>query len=289
MTPRYPDFLCIGAQWSGTAWLDSMLSQHSDVWRLPTSAIHYFDAIYVDGASREHPEKDRLRAWATQKAFGAITWALQSKLDDSEKLARIRLASVIALRDLTDEWYGSIFACAPPELLCGDTSPAYALLPDDGIKHIVRLRQGIKIIFIMRDPIDRGWSDLQMQQKLAGAANIDAVADYLTTERFLCRSDYMTTIERYRRYIPETDFLPMYFDGIEQQPRGSLATIHSFLGLDDTCGELKHLDKVTHEEAPAAITPAYYDLLKQRLAPVYGRLRALNNPIVEGWFRKHYQ
>lgn len=270
-------------------WLDAMLNQHPDVWRPNTKEIHYFDAVYVDGASPEHPEKDRLRAWCMQKAFGAITWTLQSELSDSDKLARIRLASLIALRDLTDEWYGSIFECAPRALLCGDISPACALLPDEGIEHVIRLRPGIKIIFVMRDPMDRAWSDLHMQQKSEGAADINAVLEDIATERFFAKSDYVTTIERYRKYIPEGDFLLLYFDDIEQQPRATLTTVHNFLGLDNTRARFMNLDKAVREDVPAAITPAHYKLLKERLAPVYNRLRALDNPIVEGWHRKHYQ
>ena len=40
---RLPDFLCIGAQKSGTTWLYHNLKQHPQVWLPPVKELHYFD------------------------------------------------------------------------------------------------------------------------------------------------------------------------------------------------------------------------------------------------------
>ena len=38
-----PDFLCIGAQKSGTSWLDANLRFHPELWLPPAKELHYFD------------------------------------------------------------------------------------------------------------------------------------------------------------------------------------------------------------------------------------------------------
>ena len=45
----YPQFLCIGAQRSGTTWLYRNLSKHPAVWMPPHKELHYF------GAASWHP------------------------------------------------------------------------------------------------------------------------------------------------------------------------------------------------------------------------------------------
>jgi hypothetical protein len=39
----YPDFLCIGAQKSGTSWLQRNMETHPQVWLPPIKEVHYLD------------------------------------------------------------------------------------------------------------------------------------------------------------------------------------------------------------------------------------------------------
>src|SRR5580700_360168 len=234
MALRYPDFICIGAQKSGTSWLHQMLKQHPDVWLPHTKEIHYFDVIHGDGGSYNRAQKDPMRAATMAKSLTAIKWIAQSKLTSKDKMERIYSTSLLGLREMTDEWYGRIFERVPAALLCGDITPSYAILPDAGIEHILRLRPGTKIIFVIRDPIDRGWSEVRMVQKVAGAADVAAVPWHVASDRFYARSDYVATIERFRKFIPESDFLLLYFDDIALQPKEFLTKVCQFLGLDAT-------------------------------------------------------
>src|ERR1700758_1596004 len=40
-----PDFLCVGAQKSGTSWLYRQLDLHPDFWIPPLKELHYFDEL----------------------------------------------------------------------------------------------------------------------------------------------------------------------------------------------------------------------------------------------------
>ena len=43
---HFPDFLCIGAQKSGTTWLHRVLMGHPDIYLPPQKEVHYFNSHY---------------------------------------------------------------------------------------------------------------------------------------------------------------------------------------------------------------------------------------------------
>ena len=46
----FPNFLCIGAQLSGTTWLHRNLAARHDVWLPPAKELHFFDTLFgADG------------------------------------------------------------------------------------------------------------------------------------------------------------------------------------------------------------------------------------------------
>jgi hypothetical protein len=51
-----PDFLCIGMQKAGTAWLYDQLETHPDFWMPPLKELHFFDkALETRAAGRLLP------------------------------------------------------------------------------------------------------------------------------------------------------------------------------------------------------------------------------------------
>jgi Sulfotransferase family len=287
--PRYPDFLCIGAHKSGTTWLYRMLRQHPDIWLPPLKEITYFSTIHLDGASASSLDKDRSREWAKQKTLEMVRRILKEDgLSAAAKIERLYSASLIGLRELTDAWYGRIFERAATEMLCGEITPAYALLPDAGIEHVLRLCPGVKIFYVMRDPIERAWSDFRMQ-KLLGTSELDAVLnDPAKSARLVAHCDYMATIERYRKHIPESDLQLLYFDELAQQPRKLLKQVLSFLGVDPELAQFQDLYRHVHKGIAREMSSSEHETLKDKLMPIYEKLRALDTPPVREWRRKHY-
>jgi hypothetical protein len=61
-------------------------------------------------------------------------------------------------RDLA--WYAAQFARARNRV-AGEASPPYALLPDFAIELVRDLNPGLKLVFLMRDPVVRAWSQIK--------------------------------------------------------------------------------------------------------------------------------
>jgi hypothetical protein len=285
---RYPDFLCIGAQKAGTTWLHQALSTHPDLWLPPLKEVHYFDVVHLN--YRRDPETgltgvDRTRI---EKSRHAIERLNRHRKENPARRRAIEVLRLIGQREHTDEWYGKIFAAAPPGAKCGEITPEYALLPRAGIEHILRLSPGAKFIFVLRDPIERGWSDLRMVRSRPNAKGVPEL-DRIKTRDFFARSDYMTTIERYRTLVPPENFLTVYFDDIAAKPRPLLQSVCEFLGVPFDRGAFEGLEQPVHQGEPIELPSDIHDALKAALKPAYERLRALHNPVIEGWYRHHYE
>ncbi|HEY8697288.1 MAG TPA: sulfotransferase [Rhizomicrobium sp.] len=280
---RYPDFVCIGAQKAGTTWLHQKLARHPDVWLPALKEVHYFDAVHLHDSLGANLDAARRAA-----AIRSIQSALKGNLTEAQKLLRIRSITSIGVRELSDAWYGAIFQEAPAQAICGEITPEYAMLPPQGVEHMVRLQPGIKIIFIMRDPIDRAWSALRMMKKRTGSEGPLPIRDRPHGRKFLERADYAATLERFQRQISKANFLELYFDDLVERPEALLQQVCAFLGVDFAAGKFKRLDKRIHRGEPAVMEPETYNRLRQELAPAYERLLNLKNPLFEKWYSRHY-
>lgn len=288
-TSRYPDFVCIGAVKAGTTWLYRMLAQHPDVWLPPMKEIHYFNRLQdneVRGEKRAPTRLDRERFDAALKAVEAT---LNRKLGARDKIQRIHAISLIGTSELTDEWYGRIFAMAPKDSICGEVTPNYALLPDELIRHMLSLQPDIRVIFILRDPIDRVWSHLRMREKRRGLDVEQHLKDITEKEDMVVLSDYVPTITRYRRHVGPDRFLTLYFDTIVEQPLELLRDTCGFLDLDHTKTQFAGAESPVHAGEERPLPPVLYDKLRERLEPVYRRLLSLDNPVANSWYARHFK
>jgi hypothetical protein len=287
MSLRYPDFLCIGAQKAGTTWLHRVLGEHPDLWLPPLKEVHYFDVLHL-GYDKD-PETgltaiDRNRI---EKARRIVEGTAKKKRIPPERQRVIDVVRLIGTRTLTDEWYGRIFAAAPETAQCGEITPEYALLPDEGVAHILRLSPGARFIFVLRDPIERGWSDLRMLRARRSAKPFSELGR-IRNKDFIARADYFATIERFRRLAGDGNLLVLYFDEIAEDPRALLHKACVFLGVDFARANVANLDEPVHQGEQTPMPPDIREALKASLKPAYDRLRALDSPVVEGWYRRHY-
>lgn len=285
---RFPDFIGIGAQKAGTTWLDRMLRRHPDIWLPPTKEVHFFNRL---SEQRDANSKRRLRRIDKGRAdsvLKSIRHALDSRESPAKKMAKICCLSLIGALEPTDETYGRIFQFAPEGALCGEITPNYARLPDEAVRHMLHLQPGLKLIFMIRDPIERDWSHLRMQNRRNELQDL-SYRERLSHSAMFGYSDYMSTIERFGRLVPTENFLIAYFDDLVDRPEKLLQQICAFLEIDFERGDFSDVNKSVNVGQTDPIPPDLYDTLRESLAPVYQGLLSLNNPIVQQWHRKHYE
>lgn len=177
---KYPDFLCIGMQKGGTAFLYNCLNGMTD-FKLPAlKEIHHFD---VDGVDRPGPRRI-LRGTARQfgevikddstlvsffQQLDADEWCAREWIDltnrgfvaDRTSLHFMRKLSLYVSGGGGDREYLSLFE--PYQgFITGDVTPAYSTLEIAHIKKVKKLLPDTKIILCVRDPVARLWSQVNM-------------------------------------------------------------------------------------------------------------------------------
>jgi hypothetical protein len=282
LTPehRYPDFLCIGAQKAGTTWLDKNLRRHPKLWLPPMKELQYFSELYIPAARRWTTRQRRergshlLKRYATKVA--PVDW-------DYRYIARV--ADLVA-GPIGDFWYGRMFALAEPEQVCGEVTPDYCTLPDEGIRHVLRLSPEVKIILSLRDPIERCWSHIRMTARTRGIADAEGLERMARNADLVQRADYPAMIAHWREFIPAERFLVIFMDDIAAEPGAVLDKVCAFLGVPPR--HFAKADEAVHEGVALEMPPAVLAALKERLAPVYEGITALYPEIGARWASRHY-
>ncbi|MBR0649932.1 sulfotransferase [Roseomonas terrae] len=219
---RYPDFLCIGAQKAGTTWLDANLRRHPQIWMPWIKELQFFNDVHIP-AHRAWTGRHRWQH--AEKAARRLVRRAEDKPLDMTILHRI---TSIGTSSVSDDWYGRIFAHARADQVCGEVTPEYSLLPVQGIEHVKRLNPELKIIFLLRDPVDRCWSHLRMLAK--NHTKLDLLQAAQSSD-VLDRSNFVSI---YQKWVSIFGFDKIYLSclkNIAETPCEFLGDICRFLGI----------------------------------------------------------
>ena len=234
----YPNFIGIGAQKSGTTWLSHNLRMHPQVWIPSIKEVHYFDDRIKD------PQNTASRL--SSKLFGREIldrrWRRMAR-DQARRHLR-GLSGRELLWDLRyffgtpdDEWYASLFEAGGGRVI-GEVTPAYSMLEPDDIAHVHELMPRAKIIFLMRNPMERAWSRAARLFDRASSPNDpDSVKDrrlrrHFDSERSRLRTGYLRTLENWGAFYPEERIFVGFLEDINFFPGELLRNLYSFLGVD---------------------------------------------------------
>jgi hypothetical protein len=278
---RFPDFLGIGAQKSGTTWLHANLRAHPEIWMPPLKELHYFDQVNLPD---QVALSQRYRAERAQtKLRQHVEWATGAgrPLD----LRLVRQIAELGEPEVDDAWYGRIFAAADPAQLCGEITPEYGLLHRGGIAHVRRVNPNMRIILLLRDPLERCWSHLRMLRRMKATTDMAHAA---SLPNVTARSDYPFMIRAWRTAFGEDGVFVECFDRIEAAPLEVLGRVCAFLGVRfDPALFPKAADKV-HVGDPEHMPPAIRETLLGRLRPIYEEIARTMPEPGERWMAAHY-
>jgi hypothetical protein len=279
---RYPDFICIGAQKAGTSWLDHNLRRHPRLWLPPIKELQYFSQLYL-------PET---RKWTTRHRVEAGARALKrytakTPLDEWDDALVARTAD-IANGAASDEWYGGIFSLAPAGRICGEVTPDYSTLPEEGVRHIVRLSPAVKIIFLMRDPIERSWSHIRMMMKTRRITDLPAIEQMARNREQVRRADYAAIIDTWTKIIPRARFHTVLTEDISERSAEALGGICAFLGIAYREKLFRKAGYAIHVGAARPMPPSVAAILKERLRPAYEAISARYPEIGATWMARHF-
>jgi len=140
------------------------------------------------------------------------------------------------------EWYVANFADARPGQVCGEASTIYTWWQEYPVcaARIGRYLPGARLIYILRHPVERTYSDYGEQIKTARAlgqqrANLATFEDFLESYEHLVRAgEYIRYIEEYRRYFSRESLLILLLEDLQRDPGAVLGQVCRHLGVDES-------------------------------------------------------
>ena len=234
-----PDFLGIGAQKSGTRWLYENLKNHPQISPSPLKEIHYFDLQKKENW-KYHPIQTI--DFASRKRKLLKSHFLSRSKNNLKDIINFRYSMSNFLWDINyffrfrnDDWYLNLFSKKLKGAnLSGEITPAYSILPENLVQHISYLCPNTKIIFLIRNPVERAWSSA-----VTTIPNEKKVSDMpfshfkwaFNRKASLIRDDYITSIDIWSKFYNSNNFYIGFFDEIKNNPENLLLDICDFLGV----------------------------------------------------------
>lgn len=230
-------FVGIGAQRAGTSWLAEYLLEHPQIGMSPIKELHYFDVIY---------RKDLCKFYEKRLENVLINVASQIKNDFSEQtVKKLSLISIRMEMKNNPRRYKDYFnlVAEKQHRIIGEITPSYSLLNEDGFEAIRNMYNHAKFVFILRDPVDRYWSQLKHNKLMSEPVTFnieDDIIKCLSAPHFYLRSDYKRTLTELYKVAPTKDVCVVFFENLmsPEAHDNELKKITGFLGIDHIKSDL---------------------------------------------------
>lgn len=244
-----PTFIGIGTQKAATTWLYQSLSDMPSVWMPPIKEFFYFD-LFRDGSANkyalreQHSPEDLKKRYKTAQRRRLLRSLRGVSIDASkyyhDASFALKYLNPISFNRYDDEWYSSLF---PKNRISGEITTTYCLMERSLIRSIFDSFPQLKIIFIVRNPIDRCWSAFNngfLKSQLVNDSKItpDQLhqlivqrAEMLGTRML---SDYATITENWLSVFPRSQFKLIFFDQIVGDEQTVVRDLAEFLDIQLT-------------------------------------------------------
>lgn len=230
----------VGAAKAGTTWLARVFRAHPELALPPVKEAHYFDALENPGSLWPVDQLVRARMISRDDLDEATDPAERRRLTRRVRMLD-RWMGLLASQEQNDARYESLMQglWRGQARVAADITPAYALLSVETLKRMAALNEGrTRFLMVLRDPIDRLWSNIRMTlaRRAAMGQDEDALRNSLMgsvmggeQREELARSDYAGALERLERAVPEEHRMVVFYEDLFQQE--TLDRISAFLGL----------------------------------------------------------
>jgi hypothetical protein len=262
----YPDFIGIGAQKAGTTWLHRNLQDHPQIF-MPRKEVHYFDKKIHDrsnGLQRLFGRRQSDQQWRGQLKH----WLTMNAVKQRPGAETLLWGFKYFMRPYDDEWYGQVFEPKKGRV-AGEITPAYSTLAAKTVAHVHELAPEAKIIFMIRNPIERAWSHTVMsfdkvQKGSVESASEEAMLAKISRPNAALLNDYQRTFGNWQRFYPEERFFVGFLEDVHFFPAELLSRLCEFLGVDPSYEPEMATKKIHSRSADTMPTP-----LAVRLARSY--------------------
>jgi len=208
---QLPTFLIVGVQKAGTTSIYNYLQEHPQVYMSPVKETNFLEKDW------ENLAKDK------QNKNGIIT------LED----------------------YSRLFAGVKDEIAIGEASPNYLFHYESSIPRIQKYVPDAQLIVVLRNPIERAYSDYLMHIRDAiGYRPLSEQIKYAADKSFIIRKGfYYTPIQYYLNSFRAEQVQVFLYDDLIQDSLKFMQSMYRYIGVDDSL-EIDTTKKVQTAKVP---------------------------------------
>ena len=172
----------------------------------------------------------------------------------------------------------------------GEITPAYAILPPNTIHMIWKLVPDVRLIYIIRNPIERAWSSalmaLQRAELSFSEASNEWFLDHFYSSGSMMRGHYVNCINNWLQFFNADQLLILNFDQIKTQPELVLARCARHLNIKPFPPEvLETSHKPVFTGLGYKIRPPLHTALANLYRPILKDLGDLLNTDFSTWLQ----
>ncbi|MGI9388697.1 MAG: sulfotransferase [Boseongicola sp.] len=280
--------ICVGAAKAGTSWLHSQLAEHPECHFRAIKELHYFSAFESGRSGAELAKHRDIQAEMLDR------FARSGMRPTDEQAARLSdranwLDVLETKRENVRAYLRYLETGAGQAKVVGEMTPAYALLSEERLVRIARMAPDVRILYLMREPVDRLWSHIRMiaarrdGQGRVTARRCDKILNRVIEgdeDQIAKRSDYASALTKLLAAIPAGKLLIEVFE--DMIAGDAFARICDFLGI----ARVEPNRVPVHEGQPLDMTAAQRDTATAWLAPQYDAAAQVLGGLPDAWSRK---
>jgi hypothetical protein len=166
-------------------------------------------------------------------------------------------------------WYGELFSGAG-DRLAGEITPTYCTLQPRRIRSIRGLIPDVRLVILLRDPVERDWSHMRMAllRDTGRSPEQVPVSEYLTfaqEDERMKRGDYGVVLTRWLSIFEPSKLLIGFYEDLATRPRQLLGAVLDHIGVPrPSSWESFPLQQKFWEGIQAPMPVAVRDLLVDR-------------------------
>jgi len=238
--PNKTFLLGVGCQKGGTSWLHSYLHSHPNGDFGLMKEYHVLDVLF--SPYNERFLKRRLRK--LNKYIGQLINGTLNQAEMASHDAGIRDIKLVGFYQNIENYYDyfdELYEKSADTTLVGDITPAYAALTSEDLRTVKEALEArgfdVKVIFLMRDPIDRNYSASRMEirDRLSKGKKVKKTANEMFTTKLTDigakdRTNYPMTINNLEAVFDPDNIHFGFFEDLFTD--AEVKKITDFLGIE---------------------------------------------------------
>lgn len=279
----------VGATKAGTSWLHRYLFEHPQCALPNIKELHYFNRIQPRQHDKEMLRLNTLRADLVTKS---LIVGKQQAARLEVRISEVEDWIAVMQRGAVEQDAYLAFLnrnTGPGTRLVGDITPAYGLMNEATLADMAAMAPDTRFVLLLRDPLDRLWSNLRMMAgwRIQEGGDLGAKANHLfkrllqgEEEGVAKRSDYSAMLTRLQNVVPAERLHIAFYEELFTQT--AVDKICAFLGVDSHPGDF---GRVVHASQPAELNMDRVPQVADMLIPHYDYVLGLMGELPGRWLQ----